>query len=493
MAATLSYPPVQLATRADWHNWLTPVMNCARTHGVLDFVDPTKPTKTLTEPTNPLDDPTLAEFSNYTLNKHKLEMDRYGRQNTGLLVIDSIIMQSIPDDLRNQIQRLPTIHERVKYLETYFKPSDVEWKTSIQNQILANSNPDPNSDLISWANSWVTLTQDAIAANVAGITEITMRDTFIACAARLDHAFAASYSHIPEDDTEGRVYTLQTVLRRWHLLQRQDTVDGARPIMQSNPASFNATSNNNNNRNYKPWDQQHPVDPARSSVISNNTFTPCACGNKHRYVNCYYLVDSKRPASWKPRPDVLQQIRTWLTEFNNHQQVEKALTRANLSSSILDQMRGENRAATSAHHASTRPRSPSVPAYDLPEQYDYDRAFFHTTTPPDPEIGQSFASATLAQHIYPLHDSFIFDTGADTHITNDINRFQGPLRQTDRKTKVYSGNNYIDVHGYGDALISITEPATNQKRTIILKDTAYIPSFHTNIVSGHRAKKGGIQ
>lgn len=150
---------------------------------------------------------------------------------------------------------------------------------------------------------------------------------------------------------------------------------------------------------------------------------------------------------------------------------------------------------TSAHHASTRPRSPSIAAYDTFEQDYSDPVVFHTTAITEDAHKQSFSSPATKEKTsdsYPLHNCWIFDTGADTHITNDVNRFIGPLRQTDRKTQVYSRNTFIDVHGYGDARINLTDPRTNQQRIVILRNTAYIPSFHTNIVSGFNARRHNI-
>lgn len=88
------------------------------------------------------------------------------------------------------------------------------------------------------------------------------------------------------------------------------------------------------------------------------------------------------------------------------------------------------------------------------------------------------------QTMYPLRNSFIFDTGADTHIINDKDRFVGPLKEYATQRNVYVGDNYVDIVGYGDAHIYITDPSTDTQVQVTLKNAAYIPSFHTNIVLG---------
>lgn len=155
------------------------------------------------------------------------------------------MLQSVTPDMRLQLQRFGNVYERFKYLRRYCKPSTVEWKSVLQDRITRLCHPDPNSDLIAWADSWIMMGQDALEAQVPGINAVSLRDTFLHCAAKLDYAFAAANNHIPESDPAGNQHSLHSVIRGWHMLRRQSEAFGSdnsgTPSYQSS-VSFNTSA-----------------------------------------------------------------------------------------------------------------------------------------------------------------------------------------------------------------------------------------------------------
>lgn len=131
-----------------------------------------------------------------------------------------MIMHSVSPDMRIKIQRMENVHAQLQYLK-HFEPSMVEWKSVLQDRLSRLCNPDPHFDLIAWVDTWISLGQDALEAQVTSINAVTLPDTFLHCAARLDYAYAVANNHIPEADSSGQEHTLHSVIRSWHLLRRQ--------------------------------------------------------------------------------------------------------------------------------------------------------------------------------------------------------------------------------------------------------------------------------
>lgn len=271
MAAIISYPPVNLTNRRDWDSWIPYIQHISTSYGVWDYINPDQPYHLLIEPTNPVDNPQL-EITNDVFNRYKLQLDQYNNLKSGLVAADATIMKSITAETRHQIQRSDTIRGSLRYLSDSYRLSTVEWRSVLQTRITKQCPPDPDTDLMTGAYQLITIGQDAVEAGIPGVTEIRLRDTFLHCTGKLDYAFAASHNHIPETDPQGNVYTLRYTIRAWNMLRCQfpsacqDAPNHVHP-----PVSFDASG----------------------SSANSNSLSPCACGYSHRYVDCFYLVDSK--------------------------------------------------------------------------------------------------------------------------------------------------------------------------------------------------------
>ena len=92
----------------------------------------------------------------------------------------------------------------------------------------------------------------------------------------------------------------------------------------------------------------------------------------------------------------------------------------------------------------------------------------------------------------PLHESFILDSGADTHVCNDVNRATGPIRLASPGECLAAGNGWIPIVGYEEISIKAKAPALRCQQTVKLHDVAFVPSFFTNVVSLKKLIKGGI-
>src|SRR5256885_611961 len=81
---------------------------------------------------------------------------------------------------------------------------------------------------------------------------------------------------------------------------------------------------------------------------------------------------------------------------------------------------------------------------------------------------------------YHLRNSFILDSGATIHVCNNRMRFK-TFRQTSSDDSLYAGNSIISIEGIGD--VDIQVKTCDGMHTITLRNTAFVPQFHTNVVS----------
>jgi len=92
----------------------------------------------------------------------------------------------------------------------------------------------------------------------------------------------------------------------------------------------------------------------------------------------------------------------------------------------------------------------------------------------------SFANST-PKGVYALHHSFILDSASTIYIYNNQERFQS-LRPANKDDQIIAGNSSVPIEGFGTVKITLKLP-NSLSRKIKLADIAFIPSFHTNIVS----------
>jgi hypothetical protein len=93
-------------------------------------------------------------------------------------------------------------------------------------------------------------------------------------------------------------------------------------------------------------------------------------------------------------------------------------------------------------------------------------------------LHSSFSAA--AGEVYPIKDSFILNSGATIHVCNSRSRFQS-FRKCDPSDVVYAGLEKMPMVGVGSVDITISTGTTT--RNFRLENAAFIPSFHTNVVS----------
>ncbi len=105
----------------------------------------------------------------------------------------------------------------------------------------------------------------------------------------------------------------------------------------------------------------------------------------------------------------------------------------------------------------------------------------------------STTNTALERSAHPLRDSFIYDSGADGHICNDINRFdQSTLRWLESPQPWLGVASTIETLAYGTVSIYPELANSQQKGQFHLYNCAYAPLSTISLVSAKRLRKVGI-
>ena len=89
--------------------------------------------------------------------------------------------------------------------------------------------------------------------------------------------------------------------------------------------------------------------------------------------------------------------------------------------------------------------------------------------------------AAFSNAVYPLRDSFLLDTGADTHVCNNRDRLEN-LEHVHPPEYIRAGDSVVAIEGYGTLEVQGRSP-DDEQAPIILHDVAYIPGYHTSLIS----------
>jgi hypothetical protein len=191
----------------------------------------------------------------------------------------------------------------------------------------------------------------------------------------------------------------------------------------------------------------------------------CLCGEEHLWMECPYLNPEVRSEGWKPDQKIAKSITKKRKDnpvLNSH--VKRHLKKARKSTAASSQQ-----SQTKQLGSFMTIHKPNESAGDVTHQIPL------------------VASATALRG-YP-RNSFMLNSGANIHVYHDIGRFQN-LRRVHNESLIF-GDTRGKIVGYGNILINIITGGDKQK-FIILKDIAYYPKFHLNIVSYTRMHDGGL-
>ncbi len=99
------------------------------------------------------------------------------------------------------------------------------------------------------------------------------------------------------------------------------------------------------------------------------------------------------------------------------------------------------------------------------------------------------ASFAVDINSYELRDTWILDSGANSHVCNDRRRFKF-VRMAAEGEELIAGKSVYPIEAFGSVLVTIQSP--NGPARIELLDVALVPGFFTNTASLHRFTAKGV-
>ncbi|KAK9241475.1 hypothetical protein V1506DRAFT_269586, partial [Lipomyces tetrasporus] len=214
-------------------------------------------------------------------------------------------------------------------------------------------------------------------------------------------------------------------------------------------------------------DKQNVAFATFSGQSTSQQSQRCPCGSqKHKATKCYYLNPSLRPEGWEPREIIQKRLQ------ENMQNPE--------TRKLVEQVQNGERSRSQSRPTSSRSSE---------AESSQSRGNLNTESPRHLHAAYTAFHTPLDEyHDVSLLTSWLLDTAADTHVGNDIRSFRN-FRPTYDSTLSH-GNTGSTIEGFGEVVIMIEYG--NQRREFTLKDVAYVPGFHTNLVCFARLKRAGI-
>ena len=108
---------------------------------------------------------------------------------------------------------------------------------------------------------------------------------------------------------------------------------------------------------------------------------------------------------------------------------------------------------------------------------------------PQAVFALSLSAFSIDRDSYELKNTWILDSGANSHVCNDLTRFV-QTRVATESDRIVSGKTIYQIKAFGT--VEIIVQGANSLKPITLLDVALIPGFFTSIASLHRFTSKGV-
>ncbi|MBC7849792.1 MAG: hypothetical protein H7Y31_08650, partial [Chitinophagaceae bacterium] len=439
-----------LKSTRDWHVWYGSVVTQATQLRVWDYINP-ESEKELQKPTRPQRPASDAELSSTAelllkmeLEEYKEEFSIWTRADTNIASMRTFICSSVdPIHISDLASTVVSPRDILKKLKNRLCPTDRTRATEILNHYEILKKPPKTQDLEKWIYEWMEIVRDGKA--VKQIEEEGAKLHFYRANAKVNEALADSISLWEETLSDNASF--EDIANKFLNKYREKGISSKTAVR-----SAFATSTSD-----KPSEKP-------SSDKSENKPKTCLCGDNHAWKVCFYIVPSIRPQRWKGDENIQKKV-DGIIEKNPR--VKSVVGRIRK----LAEGKKEKSQPTAANHAA--------------------ETLTRTTESEDEKIRESFVTLTSSMSlpvgtsnstfIYPLKNSFTVDNASHLHVCNMKERFLS-LTICDEPQFLLTGDSQTAIMGFGDIWVKFTK-TDGSIRKVKLQNAAYIPSFHTNLIS----------
>ena len=436
---------VTLNSPSDWDEWIEVLKTQALAGKVWDYVDPSKDqVPALEEPLPPQPSDVNAQattFGQLTQEEreeyrmlrqdYKWQRDLYDKRDNALSSLRTSIQSSVSRSCLHYTFGTSSAREMLIELQKRLQPTDQLRELDLTARYQKLKKAPKGQDLDTWLQNWEKVYHDCNKINLPDVQGTRPVRDFLRAVATVIPEFSTYWIN-DIAKTQGQnapdLYRIVELFRdhRRHLATQKG---------QISQSAFSTTF------------QGQPQNKKE-----------CLCGRLHRFRDCFYLVEEKRPKGWKANTDIQERIDAKLRNPRVKEAVDRALAQAK--------------------------KQQPPPPEDKKDTSETD------TESTDGTFAISTFTTSEREGAYALHDSFILDSASTTHVCNTRKRFQ-TLRPASKGDYLIAGASHIPIEGYGIVEITLKRTPT-ASRTIKLAEVALVPSFHTNIVSLDRLMQRNV-
>lgn len=447
---------IVLACPSDWWLWIKHIKDLATARSIWTYIDPDGTTPEPSAPEKPkyqdlgadsirqIVDSQQSDLWKELKREYSFEFAEYERVSNHLIAIRTFISTTIPAHYWLGFDSDASLRDIIRSLRTSFKPDMQTRIKSLDKKFNSLTMPNRGKAIDKWFAEWKEFVVEALNVPEYNVSKFNTVVRFHEAVYQLMPMYTTIRQEAFKDIEPERINLLDEIYRfeQRYALERIDTPK------YSVFGTFQGRAEGNGLNNSKSQSNQR-----------TDKRNDCLCGDQHRFRKCPYVNPAVRPHGWAPLPAIQARF-----DGPKHAAVQKALD-------------GARREIANA-------RQPQLQQSQQPQPQ---------RSPPPAQVDHFNLHCSLAlptkKEIYELHDSWIADTGSDTHVANDLSRFI-ELEDAPDDHRLRFGNALTPIVGYGKVSVKGTRPDGNV--TLTLSDVAYVPGLHTNIVSMKKAEKAGI-
>ncbi|CBF74296.1 uncharacterized protein ANIA_04289 [Aspergillus nidulans FGSC A4] len=421
---------VILRTRDDWQSWIEDIKSVALLSKVWGYVDPSKQEDELEEiPIEP--EIPADDATSAEIKIFEIKYNQYQRIDRGIAAISEAIHNSLSAPLKHfYINNRESPYKVLRALKKQFAPKDQELQMmAIRRYQKARSMPIKQSNPEAWLTEFESAYYGMKQHDLPEAQDMYVIRDFLGAVMKASKEWAMIRRNLLHQSE----YKSQTIA---------DTIAAYREYL-SDEMLYQDTK----------LDVAFAASPTlQGAGISNQTNRTnrvpyYMCGQKHFFRECPYVVISIRKPDFMEEPEIRK-------KFDDILKIPGAKCNMLKKAMELNKQTTVQNKETTVQHAMAA-------------------------------IMVGFSASEYSM----LKESFILDSGATVHICNDKTRFK-KLKQ-EPAGYLRAGNAVVPIEGTGVGDISPNCRGTSNVM-ISLQETAYVPGFHTNIISASRMKRAGF-
>ena len=299
MATTSNESKINLILNqpSDWTQWFFIIQDTAKTNEVWQYIDPSLKKDKLPKlepPSRPTPrdvlptatsiaklDPNQLITYNQLYSEYKDDLRIHQRQKQALNDISNYIVRTTSVAYLPLIDGLDTVYERLQALKKALAPTTSGRKHDVLMQYTALKAYDTTQSIDKWLNSWRNVYKLAEQLDLPDVQGFRPHYDFVRAIKPISSSFAGALEvdlirKERKEEEAPSIIDLIEEFKEHHRMQQ------ASPTTTANSSAF-ATLQGNSNSN------------SDSNHNSNSQWQKCIYGLIHRYGDCYYIIEHKRP------------------------------------------------------------------------------------------------------------------------------------------------------------------------------------------------------